>query len=186
MVCRKFKATGVLEEDSHECAPIADFFSDTHHVCAGSEISFFNASFNGTATTFNWTFQGGNPDNSTLENPTIIYNSPGVYSVTFQVNNAQGTNTLTKANYIHVYSSTTNNTAPISESFEYTPINDFIVINDTGSVWQIKTGTSYSGNKCIYLANFVDNVAGSKDEFITPAYNLTSLPSGHKLKFRLK
>ncbi|MBK6934709.1 MAG: T9SS type A sorting domain-containing protein [Bacteroidales bacterium] len=180
------QATGVLEEDSHECAPIADFFSNTQYVCAGSEISFFNASFNGTATTFNWTFQGGNPDNSTLENPTIIYNSPGVYSVTFQVNNAQGTNTLTKANYIHVYSSTTDNTAPISESFEYTPINDFIVINDTGSVWQIKTGTSYSGNKCIYLANFVDNVAGSKDEFITPAYNLTSLPSGHaKVSFKV-
>jgi len=61
-----------------------------------------------------------------------------------------------------------------------------MIINDTGSVWQINNGTGYSGNKSIYLQNFTGNSAGSIDEFITPAYDLTVLPSGHaKVTFKV-
>ena len=74
----------------------------------------------------------------------------------------------------------------MSESFETSSINDFMVINDTGSVWQISSGTGYSGSKSIYLQNFSGNSAGSIDEFITPAYDLTVLPSGHaKVTFKV-
>lgn len=180
------QATGVIEDNPVECAPIADFFSTTQYVCAGTEVNFYNSSYNGTATTFNWTFTGGTPASSTIENPTITYNTPGTYAVTLQVSNAQGTNNITKTNYIHVYSTTTNNTAPMSESFESSSINDFIVINDTGSVWQINNGIGYSGSKSMYLQNFSGNSAGSLDEFITPAYDLTDLLSGHaKVSFKV-
>jgi PKD repeat protein len=179
-------ATGVLEDNPPECAPIADFFSTTQYVCAGTEVNFYNSSYNGTATTFNWTFTGGTPASSSIENPTIIYNTPGTYAVSLQVNNAQGNNSITKTNYIHVYSTTTNINAPVSESFEVTPINNFMIINDTGSVWQINNGTGDSGSKSIYLQNFTCNTAGSIDEFVTPAYDLTALPSGHaKVSFRV-
>ena len=179
-------ATGALEDNPTECAPIADFFATSQYVCAGTEVNFYNSSFNGTATTFAWTFTGGTPASSTAENPTIIYNTPGTYAVTLQVNNAQGTSNITKTNYIHVYSASTNTTAPVSESFETSPINNFIILNDTGSVWQINNGIGYSGNKSIYLQNFSGNIAGSLDEFVTPAYDLTALPSGHaKVSFKV-
>jgi hypothetical protein len=74
----------------------------------------------------------------------------------------------------------------MSESFETSSINDFIVINDTGSVWQISNGIGYSGSKSMYLKNFSGNNAGSLDEFITPAYDLTDLPSGSaKVSFKV-
>src|SRR6185436_12412494 len=51
-----------------------------------------------------WTFSGGNPSTSTLQNPTqICYNLPGVYDVTLTASNAFGSLTQVFPNYITVY-----------------------------------------------------------------------------------
>lgn len=84
--------------------PVANFsLPNGSKVCAGSPVSFANLSTN-QPTTFEWSFQGGNPATSGQQNPSVTYNTPGTYAVSLKVTNALGNNTKTETNYITVYS----------------------------------------------------------------------------------
>lgn len=48
-------------------------------------ISFINKSI--SATSYKWTFQGGNPATSTEENPTVVFTSVGAHEVTLEASN---------------------------------------------------------------------------------------------------
>jgi len=72
--------------------PISNFTANSSVGCAGTAITFFNNSINGT-NSWNWSFPGGNPSTSTLQNPTVVYNSIGSYSVSLTAGNGSGTGT---------------------------------------------------------------------------------------------
>jgi PKD repeat protein len=86
----------------NDCSPVSNFNGNPTTLCEGQTVSFFDASTN-IPTSWNWTFPGGTPAASALQNPVITYSTAGVYSVTLQVTNAYGTNTFTRTNYISVY-----------------------------------------------------------------------------------
>lgn len=44
----------------------------------------------GTISNWSWSFPGGSPSSSTLQNPTITYNTPGTYTVTLIVTSVAG------------------------------------------------------------------------------------------------
>ena len=48
-------------------------------------INFINKSI--SATSYKWTFQGGNPATSTEENPTVVFTSVGAHEVTLEASN---------------------------------------------------------------------------------------------------
>jgi PKD repeat protein len=54
------------------------------------------------ATSFEWTFTGGTPANSTMENPTVIYENAGVYTVMLTAINATGSSTIVETGFIVV------------------------------------------------------------------------------------
>jgi PKD repeat protein len=82
--------------------PVADFMSPDTLIALGGTATFVNNS-TGSPTSYAWTFTGGTPASSTLQTPpAITYNTPGQYNVKLIVTNANGSNTLTKTNYIHV------------------------------------------------------------------------------------
>jgi len=54
-------------------------------------------------TSWQWTFQGGDPSTSTLQNPKVVFNSPGVFRVTLVASNALGSSPL-KEEFITVTS----------------------------------------------------------------------------------
>lgn len=81
--------------------PVADFSALPNNVCAGSNIQFTDLSTN-TPTSWSWTFPGGTPAASALQNPIVNYTLPGVYNVTLTATNAYGNNTITKTNYITI------------------------------------------------------------------------------------
>ncbi len=85
----------------NNCAPTSNFTGSPTTLCAGQSVSFFDASTN-TPTTWAWTFPGGVPAASGLQNPVVSYAAAGVYNVTLQVTNAYGTDTKTIVNYITV------------------------------------------------------------------------------------
>ncbi|MEI7725137.1 MAG: T9SS type A sorting domain-containing protein [Bacteroidota bacterium] len=62
------------------------------------------------ATSWSWTFPGGNPATSTLQNPVVVYNAAGTYDVTLNAFNIAGNQagTMSKAAYINV------NSAPVA------------------------------------------------------------------------
>ncbi len=82
-------------------APDADFIADNTSVVRGETVSFTDISSQ-MPTSWSWTFDGGTPATSTEQNPRVVYNTPGTYTVSLTVTNAQGSNTETKTGYITV------------------------------------------------------------------------------------
>jgi PKD repeat protein len=81
--------------------PQAGFTTDVSNGCAPLVVQFTDAS-TGSVDTYAWTFEGGNPATSTDANPTVTYETPGVYDVTLVVSNASGSNTLVINDHITV------------------------------------------------------------------------------------
>ena len=79
--------------------PVADFSANVVSGCAPLTVTFKDLS-SGNPTFWNWDFGGGNLSN--LQNPTITLGTPGTYTITLVVRNADGTNGITKTNYITV------------------------------------------------------------------------------------
>ena len=55
----------------------------------------------GIPTAWAWTFPGGTPATSTLQNPTVTYNTAGTYDVTLNASNAVGGDINTKVGYVN-------------------------------------------------------------------------------------
>ncbi len=81
--------------------PVPDFSATPTIAVAGTTIQFTDLSSN-YPTQWEWTFPGGIPSTSTIRNPSVVYPTPGTYSVTLKATNQYGNNTVTKTNYITI------------------------------------------------------------------------------------
>lgn len=176
-------ATGVLLGET-PCAPKAQFFAEKTVVCAGQSVTFTDNSYNGEVTTYDWQLTGATPASSSSQNPVVVYNTPGVYSVTLNVSNAEGSNSSTQTNYITVIPGT----AQVSNWFAFEGFEeveeDYIIISDNlGATWE-ESNTAFTDNKSIYLNNFSGNPAGSEDEFQLASVDMTQINDAG-LYFRL-
>jgi PKD repeat protein len=81
--------------------PAAGFSAGPLNGCAALSVQFTNQSSN-NATSFQWSFPGGDPSSSTAEDPLVIYHTPGVYSATLIAVNSAGNDTLVQNNIITV------------------------------------------------------------------------------------
>ena len=97
------------ENDVPSAPPVASFIVSGNSVCAGNSVSFTDQSTN-TPTSWAWTFSGGNPSVSTLQNPTVTYDNAGTFHVELTATNSGGSNTYTMSNAITVNA---NPTAPV-------------------------------------------------------------------------
>ncbi|MFZ4520970.1 MAG: M14 family zinc carboxypeptidase [Bacteroidales bacterium] len=78
----------------------AEFTATSTTPCIGSPVSFTDASA-GNPTTWSWSFPGGVPATSTLQNPADIhYDTPGQYTVSLTVSNGITTGSKTKVDFI--------------------------------------------------------------------------------------
>jgi len=79
---------------------IPEFSADTMFGFYPLTVMFEDETTNGTVDTWLWDF--GDGDTSNIENPTHIYDSLGIYTVSLTVTNAYGSETLIKTDYIEV------------------------------------------------------------------------------------
>jgi PKD repeat protein/pimeloyl-ACP methyl ester carboxylesterase len=86
---------------SNQTDNIADFVSDADSFCAGSEISYSDASL-GIVQSRVWEFPGGTPASSTLQNPVVTYSLPGTYDVKLIANFNGKADTISRSNYITI------------------------------------------------------------------------------------
>ena len=84
--------------------PAANFSADTRAGCSPLVVNFQDLS-TGNPTSWSWNF--GNSNTSSLRNPSATYFTAGTYTVSLTVTNANGTNTLTRTQYITVYDNPT-------------------------------------------------------------------------------
>ena len=150
--------------------PIADFSAATTSGLVPLTVAFTDMSVNMTTDynplTWEWDFQNDGTVDSTDQNPTFTYNTPGIYEVSLKTSNFYGINIKTRTSYINV-------TAPVLRKmrieFEY-PTN---LINgdsswDSASDWlhrQTVTSTppAYNPFTTWLFGNRVTSSGGLKD-----------------------
>lgn len=82
--------------------PEANFSVSSENISITDSVNFTDFS-TGNVTSWSWTFNGGTPSSSSEKNPSVIYNTEGVYDVTLEVTNANGANTIVKNAFIKVF-----------------------------------------------------------------------------------
>jgi PKD repeat protein len=89
-----------VELSSGELIP--DFMASATTVPVGSSVDFTDLTF-GNPVSWQWTFEGGNPPASTVQNPYgILYADEGSFDVTLTVSDGTNTQMITKNDYINV------------------------------------------------------------------------------------
>lgn len=82
-------------------APVANFSGTPLSGTAPLSVAFTDLSTNGP-TSWAWDFQNNGSTDSTLQNPTFIYTSAGVYTVKLTATNETGSDPEIKTNYVTV------------------------------------------------------------------------------------
>ncbi len=165
----------------------AEFSASRTSICVGESIDFSDDSYN-EVTSRTWTFQGGTPGTSTQENPTITYDTPGIYEVVLSATDGTSTDVETKTGYIRVLAN--GGAAPILEGFEgFTTLDNVteweVIDYGNNAEWELTTSTGHSGAKSVKLANF-GQAAGNFDELVSEPVDLSGITSqsGMTLSFR--
>ncbi len=114
--------------------PTAAFTADPTSGCAPLTVQFTDQS-TGDITSYSWDFGDGNT--STAQNPQHTYNNPGTYTVTLTVSGAGGSDTETKVDYITVYD-------PITADFSGTPTSGDAPLTVTFTDQSTGTVTAWS------------------------------------------
>jgi len=81
--------------------PIADFSGTPTTVSVGNSVQFTDLSTN-DPTSWSWNFTGGTPSTSTVQNPSVTYDTEGTYEVSLTATNGLGSDTKTINDYITV------------------------------------------------------------------------------------
>jgi PKD repeat protein/pimeloyl-ACP methyl ester carboxylesterase len=79
----------------------ANFSANIQEGCLPLTVNFSNQS-QGNPTTYSWSFIGGTPISSTSPNPSIVYNTSGIYPVSLTVKNTQDNHSTTRTGFINV------------------------------------------------------------------------------------
>ena len=83
----------------------ADFAASSTAVPIDGTVNFTDESQGAQINSWSWEFEGGTPATSSVQNPVVTYNTPGVYGVRLTVTNAAGdTDSKYMPNYISVVS----------------------------------------------------------------------------------
>ncbi|MBN1340313.1 MAG: PQQ-binding-like beta-propeller repeat protein [Bacteroidales bacterium] len=80
---------------------IADFNADNTTVCEGETVNYEDNS-SGNVVSWEWLFEGGTPSSSQQQNPSVVYNTAGIFDVTLTVYDGAGYATLTREDFILV------------------------------------------------------------------------------------
>ena len=82
--------------------PVAEFAADTVTGIAPLEVQFTDLSY-GPVVSWEWDLDGDDVGDSTNQNPSFIYSSPGTYTVSLTVINGGNSDMETKEEYITVF-----------------------------------------------------------------------------------
>ncbi|WP_293873798.1 T9SS type A sorting domain-containing protein [Flavobacterium sp.] len=139
--------------------PVASFTASATSICVGQSVTFTDTSTN-IPSAWTWTFTGGTPNSSTVQNPVITYNTAGSYAVTLVAANFNGTDTKTITGYITITAyPTVQTTTPASRC-------------DTGTV---TLGATASAGTLSWYANVSGGTAlGTGTSFTTPSITTTT------------
>ena len=130
--------------------PNVQISADKTIIMPGDSIHFFDKT-QGGPTQWKWFFSGGEPAESTAQNPVVKYPNEGKFNVTLVVSNAEGKDSVTMLSYVHVGQSSVEENPILTDLQLYpNPVTD----NQVNLVFQQAT----KDDTQIYLLNNQGNV----------------------------
>lgn len=179
------KATGVDGTyNPTMCIPNAVFTQDYPTVCEGKTLTFYDQSYGGPITNYRWTFEGGTPNVSTLQNPTVTYTKAGTYYVRLKVSNSVGADSVTIFSSVKVLPGTSNKPVPFQENFETYNSTGWSFTKDAmGKQWALTSSVGSSGSHCLKLYNLYA-IRNQNYTITLPAIDLTTA-SSFTMSFKL-
>ncbi len=152
--------------------------------CPGLSVTYQNQTTS-NANSFLWNFPGGTPSSSTLESPTVVYNTIGVYPVQLIAFNNYGSDTLEIPSYVDVNNTSTR--IVFNETFEGSSLSasGWTLENpDNVNTWTLSSvGGTSPGTHAAEIEIF-DNqtLIGQRDAMISPEFSLANT-TGNSLYF---
>ena len=149
-----------------------DFSAAPFSICEGETVTFTDNS-TGTPTTWNWSFPGGTPSSSTMQNPTVTYSNAGNYDVVLTIDDGNGAVSKTIQNYITVSSipgqaagiiGTTNPVQGTVETYSVLPISGAL-----SYTWTLPTG--WTGTSATNSIDVTIGAPGTNDVITCYASN---------------
>ncbi|MBK9734556.1 MAG: PKD domain-containing protein [Saprospiraceae bacterium] len=107
-----------VNEEAFNTIPMGEFVATKTTAPKNTSIAFKDITQK-NASKWQWSFEGGTPETSNIQNPIVEWKENGAYSVTLIVKNDLGVDTITKIDYIHVQDAVVK------------PIADFSIAKDT-------------------------------------------------------
>lgn len=178
------------------CPPEADFYVLNEFACTGVNVQFKDNSKRATPTSWAWTFDGGNPATSTLQNPVVSFSETGPRSVTLTVSNDQGSTSHTRWNAVYIGTNHPEVDGLLQEGFN--GLSDFqrwttrnVESNDSYWDWSDQAGYSavgsakLNGSSAYTLTQdlFSPNNFRDKDRLVSPTLEMP-FHTGLKFSFR--
>ena len=135
-------------DDLTGIAPKSNFTSDVQNLpLGGGSVNFYDMTTN-SPESWSWSFPGGTPSTSTLQNPTgITYSATGAYAVSLTTTNSFGSNLKTIVNYIRVAGVPMNPVTTVSPPSGIT----LLVSAQDPSLYQFKWNSSSSSPTVKYI-----------------------------------
>jgi len=140
---------------------VADFTSNCKKINTKEKIRFTDKSKNNPET-WNWIFNGGQPMISEEQNPEIVYNTPGIYSVTLTVSNKTNNNSITKTGYIEVVDFVCGNN--IIDNRDYKVYQTVAINNRCWLKQNLNTGSFTQSNNLPADNNIIEKLCFNNDE----------------------
>ena len=165
--------------------PSAQISADKTNVNCMNDTVYFvdHSAVRASNATWNWSFPGGSPSTSNLEDPIIVYNQAGTYDVSLTVTDQFGTSSQTLSNFIK-YDDTT---SAITSSTNYK--QDFESIIFPPTAWQtpnssfswqsiiVDSGSNCLPNKVTYVDHYHISQRGDEAFLISNKVKLGNGPS---------
>jgi len=143
-------------------------------ICAGGIAEFSDASTYG-ATSWDWTINGSATSSSTEENPSAVFNSPGLFSVSLSASDGTTTKNKTKSSYVLV-APQIGNFAPFSEGFEGIELPNQnwygYNIDEDDYSWKHSDQAGHFGTSSVFVDNF-GNCPGTEDELLSTTFDFS-------------
>ncbi len=127
--------------------PTADFSATPTSGCTPQTVTFTDLSSDNT-TGWSWTFEGGVPATSTAQNPTVTYNTVGVYDVSLIATTAAGSDEAIKTDYITIVDPATSDFTFVVDGGDVTFTNNST--NADSYVWEFGNGDTSMDENPMY------------------------------------
>jgi PKD repeat protein/subtilisin family serine protease len=195
---RGFSGTGYLSDLAIDnialldaaTPPVSEFTAGKQNTCSGQAIQFYDNSFNSPQV---WTWEISPPTISFIDgttansqNPIVLFNEIGEYTVSLTTSNEAGDHETTKVDFIKINNGID---LPFKEDFENIPIGSeqWTIENpDRDKTWEYSSVIGKSGDSttAIYVNNHSYNAPGQQDRLAFIVIDLTTAQSPY-LRFDL-